>query len=102
MRKSSLQPSLNQHRLAPHVSLSRPQQWPCQSSCGQARVWVALPNGNAEDANMGGTVGDEELERVFESIDGAEDRPRVDSAKGEALDVVQLVAKRRLAGRSKP
>ena len=29
------------------------------------------PDGVAEDANMDGILGDEELERVFESIDGA-------------------------------
>ena len=38
--RSALQPSLNQHHLVPHVSLSPPQQSPCQTSCGQARVRV--------------------------------------------------------------
>ena len=60
------------------------------------------PNSNAEDASMGGIVGDEELEQGFESIDGVEDRSRVESNKREALEVVQVVAKRRIAGRSKP
>ena len=40
--------------------------------------------------------------RVFESTDGAEDSCRLESVKREAQDVVKLVAKRRLSGRSKP
>ena len=67
--------------------------WSSTRSCGE-------PNGNAEDASMGGVVGDDELERVFESVDGTEDRASVESAKREALDVVQL--KRRVAGQSTP
>ena len=72
-----------------------PDEWRVSAESGGA------PGGSAEDANMGGIFGDEELERVFESIDGGEDRFPVESAKREALDVVQL-AKRRLTGRSKP
>ena len=56
-----------------------------------------VPDGVAGD-------GDEELERVFESIGEAEDSGRRDNVKREAQGVLQLAAKtkRRLAGRSKP
>ena len=43
---------------------------------------------------MGGIFGDEELERVFEFIDGAEDSGRLESVKREARRVLQLVAGR--------
>ena len=49
------------------------------------------PDGNTEGASMGGILRDEELMRVFESIDGGEDRSHVERARREALDVVQLV-----------
>ena len=48
------------------------------------------------------SLGDVELDRVFASIDGGEDRGRVESVKREALGVLLQATKRRLAGRSKP
>ena len=50
------------------------------------------PDGSAEDANMGGIFGDEELERVFESIDGV-DSGHLESVKREAEGVLQLATK---------
>ena len=68
--------------------------WACAEAGG------AL-DGIAEDANMNGILGDEELERVFESIGEAEDSGPLESDKREAQGVLlQLATKRRIAGRS--
>ena len=66
-------------------------------------LWAIAPGGVAGDADMGDLVGDEELERVFESIGEAEDCSRLESIKREAQEVLQLAAKtkRRPAGRTK-
>ena len=52
------------------------------------------PDGVAEDANMDDIFGDEELERVFESIDRAEDSGRLESVKKKAQRVLQLATTR--------
>ena len=91
-------PSPCSRHLAPHVSLSLHQQSPCQSSCGKARVRVVRLMANTEDASMRCIWA---MRNWSEFLSG-EDRSRVQSAKRDSLDFVQLVAKRRLAGRSKP
>ena len=60
------------------------------------------PDGVAENAIMDGIFGDEELERVFESIGEAEDSGLLESVKREAQGVLQLATKRRIARRPKP
>ena len=62
-----------------------------------------VPVGVAGDDNMEDLLGDEELERVFESIGEAEDSGRLESVKREAQGVLQLAAKaRRHAGQARP
>ena len=74
-----------------------PQLWAGAEASG-------VPDGVAEDADMDDLLGDEELERVFESIGAAEYSGRRESVKREAQGVLQLGAKtmRRLAGKPKP
>ena len=86
------------HR-APHVSLFHRQLLPCLS-CGPAAGDVL--DGVAGDDDVDDLLGDEELERVFESIGEAEDSGRLESVKRETQGVLQLAAKaRRHAGQAR-